>query len=304
MANSHDAPDDFKAELVAASFLSGHPDVSKVIIDRLGDLSRSHTKDIYRMDSASAWPDPHAMLVLQSFRQGIYDLMPENVFHPASLGGVGMSAEEILVEITLQRKREQDARAFFKPFEQEASYVEIEALLLELMYEKKGKNNDLIKLFDKAWPVLKKMPPETALGFVYVLPLLYQVRGNKLWTEQCLSFLTGFPAVITEHYEWIKPDRKLPSFSTGANRLGIDTNLGGKQYDGMVDWNIHIGPINEEAVDAMLTQTDFNELLHILSGYFIPASISVRYIIRTEKAADTVLSSDRNTARLGYTFFL
>ena len=57
-------------------------------------------------------------------------------------------------------------------------------------------------------------------------------------------------------------------------------------------------------VDVMLTQTDFNELLHILSGYFIPASISVRYIIMNVKTADTVLSPDRNTSRLGYTFFL
>jgi hypothetical protein len=125
---------DFRAEVIAVSLLRKDDDLAKIIIDRLGNSQRGHTKDLYNVTEIYGSVSHGAQIAIQSFRHSIYDSMPENVFHPPTLGGVGKSSAEIVGEIRLQRKREQDARKFFKPFEQEISYIEMQYLLVELRF--------------------------------------------------------------------------------------------------------------------------------------------------------------------------
>ncbi|WP_118975067.1 hypothetical protein [Taibaiella koreensis] len=295
---------DFKAEVIATQLLAEEQDVSKIIIDRLGSTPRTHTKDVYRSYEDISQYNLDKYTVLQSFRQSIYEAVPENVFHPPTLGGLGKSQDEIVEEIKVQRKKEREARTFFKPFEQEAPYLEMQALMLELMYEKKGSYDNLYRLFEQGWPVISKLPYSTALSFIYILPILNEVRGNREWTEKCMAFLTGFPVTIKENYVSGRIDEVLDSFTVGKAALGIDSNFSGNQYDGMFGWDIHIGPVPEYLTISVLPQSGFTQLLDILCEHFVPANIFVSYFIQSEPVPQTALLPDAASGRLGYTFYL
>ena len=295
---------DFKAELVGASLLGEADDISRIIIERLGINPRPHTRDVIRTYEDTGLFSLNSHLVIQSFRQSIYDAMPENIFHPPSLGGIGKSTDEIVEEIRLQRRREADARKFFAPFEQEASYIEIQALFQELVYEQKGRFSNLFQLFEQAWPILKQLPAATALAFIYVIPVLHGMSGDRVWTERCFGYILGFPVTIREIYETVAVAPEMVSFTAGSSLLGINSNFGGQQDDGYVSWQLTIGPVPHDHIAGVLPHTNFYQLLLLLSDYFIPAGMFVRYNISSEKEQFTKLGESENSARLGYSFFL
>lgn len=293
---------DYRAEVIATQLLAHEQDFNKIIIERLGGLQRTHTKDIHHTYEDISEISLDRYTVLQSFRQSIYEAIPENIFHPPTLGGLGKSTQEIVEEIKEQRKKENEARTFFKPFEQEAPYLEMQALMLELMYEQKGTYDNLYHLFEQGWPVIKKLPRKTALSFIYILPILNEVRGKKDWIEKCLSFLSGFPVVIQETFTAIPVAKEQSSFTTGSSVLGLSSTFSGRQDDGFPTWMIHIGPVPDEEAVQVLPQSGFEELIDTLLEYMAPANIFIRKKIEIPCAKATTLSGDMATTRLGYTF--
>ncbi len=293
---------DYKAEVIAAQLLVHEQDFNKIIIERLGGLPRTHTKDIYHTYEDISQVSLDKYTVLQSFRQSIYEAVPENIFHPSTLGGLGKSSEEIVEEIKLQRKKENEARTFFKPFEQEAPYLEMQALMLELMYEQKGTYNNLFTLFEQGWPVIRMLPPATALSFIYILPILTEVRGKKEWIEKCLGFLTGFPIAIRETFTGIPVEKEARSFTTGDSVLGLTSTFPGRQDDGFPTWIVQVGPVPDEESGQVLPQSGFETLLDTLLEYMAPAHIFIQKKIDISCERETTLSGDTTAARLGYTF--
>lgn len=296
---------DFKAEVIAALLVADEPDVGRIILERLGNNPRPYSKDIHHIYEHVSANNLSEHTVFQTHRQSIYEALPESLFHPPTLGEITMTEAQAVEEIKLQRRREHDARIFFRPFEQEASYVEISALLIELMYEQKGRFNNLFYLFDQAWPIINRLPDETALCFIYILPILHDVRGNRKWIEQCLSFLLNRLISIDRIYE-VKEIRTSDNFSLNGCRLGINSCLGGKgYYDGVPEWNIHIGPVGKERICSVLPQSEFFEVLDLLAACLIPDFVFARYTVTTQKEGDTCLSASQDcNARLGYTFYL
>lgn len=295
---------DYKAELLASCFLNEEDDFSKIVIRRLGSSSRTYTKDVYKLYEDWNNLDTTNQVVIETFRKSIYDALPENAFHPSTLGGLGKTEAEIVLEIQYQQRKEAEARKFFMPFEQEGSYVEMQALLTELRLDKKVAYNDMLQLFEKGWPILGKLPRMTALAFIYMLPILHKVRGKKKWIEKSLAFILGYPIAIKEVFEYKKIEKNNIAFVTGKASLGINTTLKGCQYDGVPDWKIQIGPIPETAISAVLPNSGFTDLVELLLGYFTPAYLFAHYTICTEQKTTFLNIEKKEQARLGYSFYL
>ena len=295
---------DFKAEVIATQWLSYEQDVAKFVIERLGNIPRTHTKDVYHSYTDISQVNLDSYTVLQSFRQSIYEAVPENVFHPPTLGGLGKTQEEILEEIKHQRKKENEARTFFKPFEQEAPYLEMQALMLELMFEKKATYDNLYKLFEQGWPVISRLPYDTALSFIYILPILNEVRGKRQWIEKCLTFLTGFPVSIRESYTQETVAKNNGGFVTGVSYLGVNTTFSGALSDGECSWILTVGPVAEPVAGNILPQSGFENLLDVLLEYMAPSNLFIKKRILVMAEEPTMLTDDPASGRLGFTFNL
>ena len=67
------------------------------------------------------------IVTIFSFRKGIYDFLPEGLFHPPSLGTQKSGIKEVIEQIRKQKRNEIDARNFFQPFELESFYLLLNA---------------------------------------------------------------------------------------------------------------------------------------------------------------------------------
>ncbi len=137
---------DFKAEAVAVNLLKYHRAVSNIFIERIGINDRAYLKDIKSISSQYLGFDEE-VLSIKTYREGIYDYLPEGIFHPPSLNTSRKNIENVVNEIRKQKKVEEDARKFFQPFELEIFFTEIGALLKEQDFDLASETDSLLKVF-------------------------------------------------------------------------------------------------------------------------------------------------------------
>src|SRR5947209_7624350 len=108
--------DDFKAEVTAAEMVElGIPD-DQVIILLLGAMKRSARKDIQSIEEELSVYDRKEYVVIKTPKEGIYDMLPEGLFHHPSAHKSAKSEKEIIKIIKQRKEEEQNARKFFIPF--------------------------------------------------------------------------------------------------------------------------------------------------------------------------------------------
>lgn len=296
---------DYKAEVIGASLLEFYKTADMLFIERVGVSKRARNKDI--ACTVSRYYDYGSNhYVIKTNREGIYDYLPQGIFHTPTLGGLDKSTEDIVNEIRHQKKQEQDARLFFTPFEAESSYAEMLALLRENCMDNKGGNDDLLEILCELWDVLKALDKGSAKTFIYLLPLLHVARGNKEWFEKCMSAFLGYHVIIKEIAGRVNVGETDVSLFVSNCKLGINTILCGDHYDGYVDWQIEIGPVPEEDMARFIHGSPFSRLLQHVYRYFLPVHIvaSQRIISHASETSFTLRSDTDHTNYLGYTTFL
>ncbi|MGV0925408.1 type VI secretion system baseplate subunit TssG [Empedobacter tilapiae] len=296
---------DFKAEAVAANLLKFYNANASVFLKRVGINERPYLKDIKSI-STSYYGFEEENIIIESYRESIYDYLPEGLFHQPSLGINHRNIEKVVNEIKKQKEIEDNARKFFQPFELEFFNTEVLALIKETEFDITDESNTIIDIISELWPLLKQVDPETAKIFFYILPFLHQVRGNTKWISHFLSAFNNIPVVIDFQANQIdQQDDTERSTILGTARLGITLIPNGKHMDGERNWVINTGPIPYNKIYRYVTGHPFRELLQNIYDYLIPVTVKVFENFATENTEDSfVLGKNKNTSRLGYSTFI
>ena len=297
---------DFKAEAVAVNLLKYHRSVSNIFIERIGINDRAYLKDIKSISSHYLGFDEE-VLSIKTYREGIYDYLPEGIFHPPSLNTSRKNVESVVKEIRKQKKVEDDARKFFRPFELEIFFTEISALLKEYDFDLASETDSLLNIFSELWPIIKMLDKQNAYIFLHVLPFFHNIRGDKKWFERCMTAFLKVPVEITftpNEIDRMKEDDS--SILLGNSRLGVTYIASGKHMDGERNWIVNIGPIPYDEMKNYIPGHPFRKVLQALYDYCLPVSVDVEENFITEKKDYSFVLEDdqRNTNRLGYSTFL
>ena len=297
---------DFKIESVAANLLKYYNSESSIFIKRIGINDRPYLKDIKNIYSTYYGLD-NETIIMETYRESIYDYLPEGLFHPPSLGMASKrGVESVVKEIRKQKEVEENARNFFQPFEQEFFYTEVSALLKETEFDIADQSDTLIKIFSEIWPLLGKVDQETAKIFFYILPFLHEVRGNKRWTERFLTAFLNVKVAIDFVPNIInKNDDELGITSLGNAKLGITFIPNGKHMDGERNWQVTIGPVPYDEIHKYVEGTDFRDLLQSIYDYLIPITVKIEEKFITEKKDNSfIINATENSNRLGYSTYI
>ena len=129
---------DFKAELYGALLSEAGFDTAQIMMVRDGNNLSNVSKDIrsvkYRNHVGIA---EGTYIELKTNRRGIYDSLPEGLFHEALFPGKVKDLGLILEEMQQHSNEEFFIRRFFSLLESEVDREGIQAQLLELRYDKK-----------------------------------------------------------------------------------------------------------------------------------------------------------------------
>ncbi|WP_228455512.1 type VI secretion system baseplate subunit TssG [Chryseobacterium potabilaquae] len=297
---------DFKAEAVAVNLLKYHRKVSDIFIERIGIKDRAYLKDIKNI-SSNYWGFDEEILTIETYREGIYDYLPEGLFHPPSLGASRRNIETVVKEIRKQKRVEEDARKFFRPFELEIFYAEVNALMTEINFDVANDTDTLLDTINELWPLIKMLDRQNAYIFIHILPFFHHIRGDKAWFEKCMIAFLQVPVNVTfvpniiddiEDYDH--------SMLLGNSRLGVTYIPSGKHMDGQRNWVINVGPISYQDMEKYVPESPFRKILQAIYDYFLPLTVDIKENFITEKKeySFSLENDNKNANHLGYSTFL
>ena len=296
---------DYKAEIIALNLLKYNKEVDHVLIKRVGGHDRSSSKDIKTVKEEYDEFDEKTVII-ETHREGLYDYLPEGLFYPPSLGDVGNDISDIRKKVQRQREVESNARKLFQPFEMEACYTELNALLVENQYDIISESDVLTQTMGELWPLIDLLDTYSAKIFVHLLPFFHSARGDKKWFEKCLSAFLQVPVNVTFVPNQITDIASISeSLVLSKMRLGVSSMLSGSHFDGERNWAVHFGPIPYDRLRDYIPGTNLRKLLQIIYDYCLPATVTAEEDFITEKQNTSFyLTDDGNNNLLGYSTFL
>jgi hypothetical protein len=300
---------DLRAEVLASELLDTGILLDNIQIRPMGAYKRAYSKDILKAEFFEGDSAAESELQIEVNREGIYDMLPEGLFHQPDKSFANFTAAEVVESINKTRKEESEARKFFEAVEKELyrSRIRIE-------YSEKrgidglsaGSSNFSARfekeLYLKLWPDLHGLEPEYRSVLFQVLPRVHSIVGDFELTQYIFSHVLAEKVIFDLNLQrWYKADSQGLS-ELGDCFLGYDSFINNFCYSDAPHLTISVGPLeNHEWIDF-----DNNgkalKALEILMKYLLPAEVDVSVLPILPKGSDQlVLQSDNFGSSLGYT---
>lgn len=270
-----DIHSDFKPETIAAAFMHKGMLAEHIILRSTGTSSRSHKKDVKNITFKNI--NDIDYVFIDSPREGIYDSLPESIFHSFSSSQTKNNTLQVIDEIRRHREEEKYARDFFLPFEQEFFNINRELFSFEEAFENHSEASVLIRIFKPYFDILHTFTAEKAYLFIRLIPYIHDIRNDFKKTKDYLEILLDCSVEIKEHLihqqQLMNMNRTL-----GNSHLGEDFIIGDEIHDGEFDLIITIKSNSREQIVFKKIES-LRNLTHQLCDYFFSAHycITVNY---------------------------
>jgi type VI secretion system protein ImpH len=299
---------DFKAVTLAAEFIEqGQTGADQVIILPVGAQQRAYAKEIAGISTYESRYRNREMLTININREGLYDMLPEGLFHQPPASSVMITEEAMIKDIAIRREEEKQARAFFAPFEAELYHIRTIVELYESRLDKKSEYDELINIFLKEWKEFKCFTNQQMVILMHVLPVIHEQRNNLPFISNVLSIM--FKTDINLEYHLTASKEMAAAAAQFETKLGSGV-LGVNFIAGTIDEPeeellITIGPLTASEMLTFLPGTRSAQAMEVLLSYFIPLQIGIsnKYIVQPD-FQKMVLGPGEENACLGFTTYL
>jgi hypothetical protein len=288
---------DLKAEFVASSWLENGIPAEELLFRPLGDFKRRSHHDVENTKELEL--GNFKGQVIESNRSGIYDHLPEQLFHLPSSTNLN-SVKKKVDEIRLQREKEQKSRLFFLPLEQEFFLNRVSLSRLEQCAWELGPDSGLLNELKAFWQAPASLDETVFVQLLPFLPLVSENRGDLDKAAEILSIALRLSVSLREVYG-LKYEYE-SNASMGDVLLGADTALGGQLDTYLPHINIDIEVPNAAELAKYLHNKPFDTLVNWLLGWFIPVEydFTVSLQLPGGSSALQITSDDEFSIPLGY----
>jgi len=280
----------FRSDIVAAELVDNGFDENKILLARNDGSTRETDKEIVsinlKQDNKGIDSD---LLVINTNRPGIYDSLPEALFH-SSIGLGNNSKERIIEFIRKQHKEELFIRKFFSLYEVEIDRVRINISRSEFEYDRPSKHRSFVSVFERMWGIIKQMDSQTAILFIQIIPYIAEIRNRYDKISQAISMIMGYDISLKIQIRKVVIDTKLPRL--GIMKLGINSVLKGEACERYALIKIDTP---QNAIKDLLPQRSKRKIVESLLEVFLPANISYEIVINPKKEAYTSRLGEKYT---------
>lgn len=296
--------DDFKAEVVAAEMAGLGIDPERILVMMLGALKRTHSKDVSSINEEMSEYNHKEYVVVKTPREGIYDMLPQGLFHRPAVLKRGQTETDLIKAIKQRKKQEADARKFFLPFEAAINYLRMQMVLYENRLDKRSHYDDLVNIFADHWEIFKYLDARQANIFLHLIPIVHDVRDDHPVVETIFEMLFLMPVKIElRRQQPFHPAEPYLS-KMGDSVLGVNLTTGNKLYDeGADEILVSIGPMTKDVRHEFMEGGKNYKILQLLKDYFLPVHMDVvtEYVmnegdkvmrLRDESVFNSVLGED------------
>jgi type VI secretion system protein ImpH len=292
---------DRRLEVVLADLVAYGVSLEDVRIQPIGLGRRRFDRDIAKIKYESSLDSGWSITIFVN-REGIYDALPQGVFHQPSGRKTARSKKEVLEEMKAQRKKESAARAFFLPLEQEFFRARVGIETKERAFLPFHDQEFAPAWFSEDfWHLPPCLNDRQQMLARYLLPLAAQISANLSLAEVCLSNFLGESV-------WIQrlgplEENLIDTSGLAEVALGIDFVLGGLISDGLPSTNVCITPVSTHSLQYYFSDPG-KSLLDFLSNAFLPLESPPIFTFDTQYLEMDFLLAEEDSALLGYTTYL
>jgi hypothetical protein len=290
---------DIKAEALANQALQNdlHPDDFVVLPD--GRFYREYRNDLYafnKIDDSRL----HQLLQLRLSRAGLYDLVPEGLFHQPYNGARPISsAAEMAAHSRSDRKKELAARKFFQPIE---NSLFSQRVMLEQEEENlfAGMDSGLLNdYFFSFWEFPEALNKTSAMLLVLLLPYAHAIAGDIELMRDCLEILLQEKVTISlvPATDCLAPGN---ACSLGIGELGNELVCGQTFTEDYPCLQYHIGPLQNTKPVGYCTGGDNDLLLQVFNNFFAPAEADIIINVEVDRTRALVELDAAESPILGY----
>ena len=315
LAHLRRQPLDLRLEVILAELLDCGYAFDDFLVQPVGLFARRYRRDLgtVRDENFERAHRPVVRTVLELHREGLYDALPQQVFHqPGSATTNTPPGVRAMVEdIRTQRRKEKATRLFFLPFEQEFFRCRVRIEQEERHYftnlSARWYNDAMARFWGMADAGL---PAGPLTNLLYLLPLAHGIVGDLPRTEQCFENVLGQPVRLRVASPLLHalsmPSgnglRAVAGSELGNLTLGCDLVLGGEYQETLPALEISLHGLSVVELEAYLSGAWPAKALALLCEYFLPFETDV--IVRYEMATVEVsfrLGEGEEAAVLGFT---
>ena len=295
---------DIKAEAVAADIVENGLDPSEIVVIPDGSFTRNYSMDVSYAEVIKS-ANGQKSLGLHITRDGLYDSLPESVFHDQSHESL-TSGHDMAKLSKKQKMEEKEARLFFLPFENEifTHRVQIELEERKILYQ--FSENLFNDVYPQFWNLDRSLPKKLVSRFVLILHLANKIVGRLDLTEKCLEVILDEHVKInvTTRKQW---EKTLPATSVlntpglGSCTLGDDLICGAYVSDTDPVMEFVIGPLKNTAITDYLENGDCSRFLSCFYSYFVPMEMDAVTTVNVSNTQQQFILGDHTSnAILGF----
>jgi type VI secretion system protein ImpH len=306
LADTFDA--DFKAEVIAAEMIDNNVPAEQIMILMLGSRKRSFRKDVDSVTEEISDYNNKEYTLITTHKEGIYDMLPQGLFHSPTLPKNATTQKEIINNIKKHRIEESNARRLFLPFEAAINHLRIQMALFESRLDKGAHHNDLVNLFKSHWEIFKYLDTAQSDIFLQVLPLIHDIRDDYESAATIFELLLSVPVKITGRLQGQLKSAHPVFSSLNDTQLGINFTTGNAAYDGGEDEIVvTIGPLDNARLKQFSPDAKNSKILVMLCDYLLPAHVDIITefaLYETDKSTRLADKESDYNATLGLSTYL
>ena len=259
---------------------------------------REYSRDLY---SATVDEDgkKQPVLHLQLTRAGIYDHLPEGLFFQLPQGTSSATSDAVM-KYKENKKREEEIRRFFLPYENEIfrqrlNLEEEENALLQGL-----QSGILNEYFVEFWKLSDRIPRQMLVPLIMLLPYANRISGNTELCSECLSYLLNEEVEIRRRTRIVKQAVEEDMTCLGDAILGLDSVCGSLFFEDQSLLEISIGPLQNSSLLDYLDNGSRFVLIETFNRFFLPAGEDVDIEIRPNPEKEYLILDADEQNILGY----
>ena len=295
---------DIRLEVLVADMLTDQINLEDLLICPAGLFKRRFHKDIEAAYIKEFLGNEQQFLALEVNREGIYDMLPQGIFHQTERTLEREKTGDTVNTIKQQREIEAESRKFFLPFEQEFFYLRIRLELEERKYWNEKSDLFLEELFQRIWEFPEFINKKQLSRLIFLLPKVQEIAGDLEAISSFLSYILedDIKARITTG-DLCFEEALVPLL--GKAQLGINFIAGDRVADFMPGMEILVRPASPPRLADYLEDGRQRKVLQHLLQYAIPmeTNTTIKVLPCVEEMCFLLDSSD-HTGRLDYTTYL
>ena len=210
----------------------------------------------------------------------------------------------MVVEYNVNKKREDEIRKFFLPFENDFFWQQIQIEQEETRLLEGLQSGILNDYFVKFWNLPKSIPKLYIAPLILLLPYAHRITGDLRLTAESLEQLLYEQVVIHQKSSVSSSIPRALSFGLGEAQLGLDMLCGDEFLEDAPVLEFVIGPLQRTKVPDYLEGGSLYDLLNTYTRFFVPAGLDIEFSIRVpEEQRNMIMNKDEGPV-LGYSSVL